>query len=77
MIISQYRDSNVSTLSIECVNSEDETSGEEDKHLNANKKVKDFKETLMIPHGKDIDDSLFYAICYTIRFEKNKTKQKR
>ena len=77
MIISQYRDSNVSILSIECVDSEDETSGEEDKHLNANKKVKDFKETLMIPHGKDIGDSLFYAICYTIRLEKSKTKQKR
>ena len=39
--------------------------------LNANKKIKDFNETLMITHGKEIDDSLFYAICYAIRFKKN------
>ena len=30
----------------------------------------------MIPHGKDIDYPLFYAVCYAIRFETTKKLEK-
>ena len=33
-------------------------------------------KTLLISHGKDIDDSLFYAVCYAIRFVKTEKLEK-
>lgn len=33
-------------------------------------RVSDFEKTLLIPHEVRSRDSFFYAVCYSIRYEK-------
>lgn len=51
-----------------CLNSDDEEFAEEDNFQEASHKTNEFKKKLLIPHGKDIEDSLLYVICYVICF---------
>ena len=38
------------------------------------KKLMIFKKTLLNPKGLNSDHSLFYSICYSIRYDKNLKK---
>ena len=38
--------------------------------------IEKFRGSLIIPHGKDSLDSLFYAVCYATRYEKLKKMDK-
>ena len=35
-----------------------------------------FKKSLLLPNGKDSCDSLFYPVCYAVRYEKTKKTEK-
>ena len=53
-----------------CGNSNEEVV-EIDDFERSNKKVNKFEESLLIPHGQDLVDSLFYSICFAVRFFKS------
>ena len=39
----------------------------EDNFSDSNANIKEFKVTLLIPNGKDDENTPFYSICYAIR----------
>ena len=45
-----------------------EDDGEADDFDLNNQKINDFKETLLIPNGKDSQDPLFYVVCYAVPY---------
>ena len=55
---------------ISCENSGDEFP-EVDEFENSDKRISKFEESLLIPNEQDTADSLFYSICYTVRFFKS------
>ena len=52
-------------------NNSDKEVVEIDDFERSNEKVNRYEESLLIPHGQDWADSLFYLICFAVHFLKS------